>query len=75
MITIKKCDNAGVNQHFDNGEEFYYMPVIDGKEAHSIAETYDMAMLVGIGIKYDGKNTQFPTMAARMLKIKSQWAE
>ena len=66
MIEIRAKNN--------NGDQ-YFVPVVDGKEYSHYAETADMAMLVGLGIKYDGINTQFPKMAARMLGIESAWAE
>ena len=74
MIEIKRHINAGKDKHFPTGE-YHYSPVVDGKEYSQIAETEDMAMLIGIGIKYDGINTRFPQMAARMLRINSEWAE
>ena len=73
-IEIKQHRNYGKNKHFDNGSDFYYSPIVDGKEYSHIAETEDMAMIIGLGIKYDGINSQFPKMAARMLGIKTEWA-
>ncbi len=34
-----------------------------------------MALLIGLGIKYDGVNSQFGRMAARMLAIPTVWAK
>ena len=55
--------------------DFFFCPVVDGKEYTHCAETEDVAMLIGLAIKYDGLNSQFPKMACRMLGIKSNWAE
>lgn len=73
-IEIKQRRNCGKNKYFDNGSDFCYSPIVDGKEYKYIAETEDMAMLIGLGIKYDGINSQFPKMASRMLGIKTEWA-
>jgi hypothetical protein len=56
------------------GETWFY-PVIEGEKQNVCAESEDMAMLLGLGIKYDGYNTKFPKMAAKMLGIGSVWAE
>ena len=56
------------------GEE-WYSPVIGGKKSSKIGETPDIAMLIGLGEKYDGRNSQFEKMAIRILKIDSVWAE
>jgi len=53
----------------------WYKPRVNGKDCAPIAETYDMAMIIGLGIKYDGRNSQFPKMAARMLNIETAWRE
>ena len=66
MIEIKTKNNKG---------ELYFVPVIDGKEYSWIGETEDIAMLIGLGIKYEGLNSQFCKNACRMLKIKSAWAD
>lgn len=72
MVEVKKyADDKG---HF-NGD-YYYAPVVDGREYSCLAETEDMALLLGLGIKYDGGvDTKFPKMAARMLKIDSVWGD
>lgn len=54
---------------------FMYRPVIGLYECSCVAETEDMAMLLGLGIKYDGPNTQFPKMSARMLNINTTWKD
>lgn len=57
-------------------DEIVYTPIVDGKELNCIAETADIALLVGLGYKYDGGfNSRFAQMACRMLKIKSVYAE
>ena len=53
----------------------HYSPVIDGKKCSCIAETYDVALLLGLQVKYDGTNSQFTKNACRMLRIDSAWAE
>ncbi len=55
--------------------DHYFCPVVDGEEYSHAAETEDIALLIGLAIKYDGLNSQFPKMACRMLAIKSNWAE
>lgn len=45
------------------------MSVVDGEETNLIAETEDVALLLGLGLKYDGLNSQFAKMATRMLRI------
>lgn len=78
-IEIKTC----FNRKNKNGErrtdlidaDEYYTPIVDGKEYSHMAETQDIAYLIGLGIKYDGINSQFVKMACRMLNIKSNWAK
>lgn len=50
-----------------------FKPVVDGKELSYVAETEDMALLLGLQFKHDGPNSQFAKMAARMLDIDSIW--
>jgi hypothetical protein len=73
-IEIKTIRNKKNTHYFDNGNDYCYSPIVDGKEYSHVAETEDMALIIGLAIKYDGLNSQFPKMAARMLGIKSQWA-
>jgi hypothetical protein len=56
-------------------DEVVYKPIIDGKELNYIAETADIALLIGLGYKYDGANSRFAMMACRMLKIKSVYTD
>ena len=65
-ITIRMVQHQG---------EEWYSPVIGGKRSSKLGETPDIAMLIGIGEKYIGRNSQFEKMALRMLKIDSVWAE
>ena len=51
------------------GEIWYYPRVGEVEYDCHEAATEDLAMLVGLGIKYLGMNSEFATMAARMLKI------
>ena len=71
ITVIKKIDNEG---YYRDGDGYYYQPVVNGKTLSFIAESEDMALLIGLGVKYDGLNTQFPKMAARMLGIKTEWS-
>ena len=71
MITVNK--HTDIDNYVEG--DYYYSPVVDGKECSYIAETEDIAMLLGLGIKYDGVNSQFARMAVRMLGIKSAWSE
>lgn len=67
---IKKTDKKGC---FEG--DCYYTFMIDEKESCMIAETYDMAMILALSVKYDGVNTQAPKMISRMLNIKSVWSD
>jgi hypothetical protein len=67
---IKKTDIEGI---FEG--DYYYTFMIDEKESSMIAETYDMAMILALSVKYDGVNTQAPKMISRMLNIKSAWSD
>lgn len=58
----------------EDGKPHYY-PVIGGKKYSYVGDTEDEAMLIGLGIKYDGLNSQFAKMAMRMLNIESDWTE
>ncbi len=77
MITVKAKNNRiNKNQEYISGNgDLVYVPVVDGKELNYIAETEDIALLIGLGYKYDGLNSRFATMACRMLKIKSAYSE
>lgn len=71
MITTKAVKNPG----FKDLPEVLFSPVVDGKELSCCAETEDMAIILGLGQKYDGDNSQFAKMAARMLGIDTKWAD
>lgn len=75
MIEVIVKNNVGRNKIKSIKSIVYFVPVVDGKEYNHIAESEDVAMLIGLGIKYDGINSQFVTMACRMLKIESEWAK
>ncbi|MDH4318572.1 MAG: hypothetical protein OEV64_09305 [Desulfobulbaceae bacterium] len=70
-ITITTARNPG----FKDLPGILYHPVIDGEKQNVCAESADVALLLGLQIKYDGRNSQFTKMACRMLGIKSKWAE
>tara|TARA_B110001450_G_C17184262_1_gene304692 strand:+ start:152 stop:370 length:219 start_codon:yes stop_codon:yes gene_type:complete len=65
-ITIRKVKHQG---------DEWYSPVIGEKKISKVGETPDIAMLIGLGEKYDGLNSQFVTIATRILNIESAWAE
>lgn len=75
MVEVREKYNHGRDKVTIIKQDMYFVPVVDGKEYSHVAETEDMALLIGLGIKYEGLNSKFPTMAARMLKIESKWAE
>lgn len=77
-VIEKKNIRKGSSEKYINLPKYgetYFVPVIDGKKSSCVAETWEMAMLIGIGIKLDRRDSQFPCYAARMLKIDSRWAE
>jgi len=61
--------------HLEKKGDIHYYPIVDGKKYNHAGETEEIAYLIGLGIKYDGLNSQFVKMACRMLGIKSVWAE
>ena len=58
---------------FDNMPEVVFYPVVDGKELNMVAESEDMAIILGLAYKYDGRNSQAAKMICRMLNIDSNW--
>jgi hypothetical protein len=77
-IEIIKTRNESSLKHgkyIEDFGEFYYRIRLNGKQLAEIAETYDMAMLIALSIKYDGANSKFHVFAARALNIKSVWAD
>ncbi|MFA6066916.1 MAG: hypothetical protein WC707_07070 [Candidatus Babeliaceae bacterium] len=78
MIEIIEKSNIHKGKKYITGESYgdtYFVPVVDGVELSYMAETWEMAMLIGLGRKLDGINTRFPEYAGRMLGIKSAWTE
>ncbi len=75
MIEVKEQGNYGRAKVSTIKGDTYFVPVIDGKEHRYIAETADVAMLLGLQIKYQGLNSQFAKNACRMLGIDSEWAK
>lgn len=78
MIEIIEKSNIHKGEKYITGESYgdtYFVPVIDGIELSSAAETWEMAMLIGLGRKFDGNNSHFAYYAGRMLGIKSAWTE
>ena len=65
-ITIREVQHRGST---------WYSPVVKGEKCSCISETYDVALLLGLQIKYEGMNSQFTKNACRMLRIDSAWAE
>lgn len=75
MITVVEKLNTKRNRILSIDQETYFVPVVDGKELNRIAETYDMALLLGLEHKYQGQNSQFAKFAGRMLGIESNWTK
>ena len=74
MIEVKIVGNYGKNKVESIAEDKYYMPIVDGRELNLIAETYDIALILGLQYKYCGRCSQFAKFACRMLNIPSLWA-
>ena len=47
-----------------------YNPIVDGKRLTFMSPSKDAALLVGLGIKYHGNNSQFAEFACKMLGVK-----
>jgi len=78
MIEIIEKINLRDGKKYLTGESYgdtYFVPVVDGVELSCAAETWEMAMLIGLGRKFDGTNSHFAYYAGRMLGIKSAWTE
>ena len=75
MITVLENPNTKRNRIPSIDQETYFVPVVDGKEVNVCAETYDMALLLGLEYKYQGCNSQFAKFAGRMLGIESNWTK
>lgn len=73
-IIVKTRSNTGSNkiQSLVHLETIYYVEV-DGKDLSCVAETEEVALLLGIGYKIEGNNSRFAEYAAKMLKIDSLW--
>lgn len=74
-ISVKAVINDGNNKVDSITGFFYYIPIIGNKETNYICESYDIALIVGLGRKYEGVNSNFGKYACRMLEIKSLWAD
>jgi hypothetical protein len=75
MIEVKEIGNYGKNKIDSIETESYFKPILNGVELNVIAETHDIALLLGLERKYCGLNNQFARFACRMLCIKSAWSE
>jgi hypothetical protein len=71
MIEVIAVNNPGI----DSLPEVCFKPVVDGQKLNSIADSQDVAYLLGLEYKYQGLNSQFARFACRMLGIESQWAK
>ncbi len=71
MISTIQVQNPG----FDDLPDALYAPLIDGEKLNYCAESEDVALLLALGHKYDGRNSQFAKMACRMLGIESKCCE
>lgn len=78
-IIIKRHQNVSTftpnKKYIPDFGEWFYKIRLNGRELSAVAETYDMALLIALSVKYDGHNTQFHMFAARALKIESVWAD
>lgn len=78
MIEIIEKSNIRKGKKYFNSELYgdtYFVPVVDGFELSNVAETWEMAMLIGLERKFEGYNNQFAKYAGRMLGIKSALTE
>ena len=75
MIKVKEKNNTGNSKIKSIKGDVYFVPIVDGKEYSYAAETSDVALLLGLQIKYDGLNSQFCRSSCRMLNIKSNWSK
>ena len=57
-------------EKFYQGNEFVYNVAVDGKIQNQSSFTKAQAILIALGIKYDGLNSQFASFASKMLNIK-----
>lgn len=75
MIEVKCKNNTGRNKIDFIKSDTYYVPVVDGKEHNHVGETEEVALILGLQLKFQGGNSQFAMMACRMLQIDSNWAK
>lgn len=61
------------NPGFDDMPKTLYSPIVDGKQLSVVAESEDIAYILGLQFKYDGP--EFAKMACRMLNIETKWTE
>lgn len=54
------------------GDDLYF-PVLDGCRLNLVSESPEMAYLLGLGVKYEGPNSQFAKYAGRSLGINDAW--
>jgi hypothetical protein len=65
---VSKKDQEG---DFYKGHEFYYQSVVNGSRLSAISFSFDEQLLLSLGAKHDGINSQFGLFASRMLNIKN----
>lgn len=73
MIEVREVPNAGRYKVSTINQDTYWITTVDGKEYPHTSETPEMALLVGLGIKFDDAN--FSKHAGRMLGIDSVWTK
>lgn len=56
-----------ISDEKDEGNLFYIY--VGGKDTHHHTDTIDGALLVALGFKYDGPNSQWARFAQRMLSL------
>jgi len=75
----RKVDSVNIVSKIinENGKRIVvYHPIVDGRELPMYSENPDVALLAGLGYKYDnGLSSDFTKYACRMLGINSKWAE
>ena len=71
-IVIKAFMNNG---KFPDMPEILHYAYVGNKRLPGIYDSKDVAMLGAIGYKYGSANSNFVTMACRMLRIDSIWTK
>lgn len=73
MVEVREVPNAGRYKMMTLDQDTYWVAIVDGREYRHVSETPEMALLVGLGIKFD--DAHFSKHAGRMLGIDSVWTK